>query len=177
MRLGPRPGGGWFLQSAKDRTQRRPEGQGAGAPSPPLAGGATLPWVPALGPCAGLQPSRGGTRAAPSRLHWPARTPVRERGFESSLKVEKCAPARSQGCAAGRAAPRGAGARWPPGGVRFSFISLSGGRGGARWAAPRARCRPVREPRAIGNGYRESGRPRPRCLRPEARGRKAEPNC
>lgn len=60
--------------------------RGASAPSPPLAGGG----FPALGPRAGLQPSRGGTprRPKPPPIGRRAR-PSASAASKVSLKVEK----------------------------------------------------------------------------------------
>lgn len=112
-------------------------------------------------PCAGSPrrpPAVQGRDPAPPRAtsHWPARTPVRERGFESFIEGGEVSARPEPGLRRqGEAALRGAGARWPPGGVRFSFYSFKSRPRRSEWRLPlRApRCRPVREPRAVGNGY------------------------
>lgn len=112
-------------------------------------------------PCAGSPrrpPAVQGRDPAPPQAtsHWPARTPVRERGFESFIEGGEVSARPEPGLRRqGEAALRGAGARWPPGGVRFSFYSFKSRPRRSEWRLPlRApRCRPVREPRAVGNGY------------------------
>ncbi|CAI9164683.1 unnamed protein product [Rangifer tarandus platyrhynchus] len=158
---GPRLGDRMVPSVCKRTGPSGPEGPGASAPSPSLAGGG----LPALGPrtrASRPPPAVQGRDPAPPRVasHWPARTPVRERGFESFIEGGEVRARPEPGLRRqGEAAPRGAGARWPPGGVRFSFYSFKSRPRRSEWRLPpRAPlCRPVREPRAVGNGYASPG--------------------
>lgn len=154
---GPRPGERMVPSVCKRTGPSDAEGQGSERAKPT----ARRRGYPALGPrtrALRRPPAAQGRDPAPPRAasHWPARTPVRERGFESFIEGGEVRARPEPGLRRqGEAAPRGAGARWPPGGVRFSFYFFKWRPRRSEWRLPpRApRCRPVREPRAIGNGY------------------------